>query len=86
MEARLTLLYGSVIAVQNELAELQQSIGAGSYQIGEELEARSSFPPCFIIHYISPTGKHQEVFATYPPESIHLPLQGQSSQGICGSK
>ena len=52
MEARLTLLYGSVIAVQNELAELRQGTGAASYQIGEELEARSFFPPCFIIRYM----------------------------------
>jgi len=35
------LLYGGTIAIRNELAELQQSIGAASYQIRKELEARS---------------------------------------------
>ena len=37
------LLYGSVVAIGNELAELQRSTGATSYQVGEELEVRSQF-------------------------------------------
>jgi len=42
------LLYGSTIAIRNELAELRQSIGAASYQIGEELEA---CPFLFLLFY-----------------------------------
>lgn len=43
LEVQLMFLYGSTIAIRNELAELRQTIGAASYQIGQELEARSFF-------------------------------------------
>lgn len=37
---QLVLLYSSVVAVGSELAELRQSIGTASYQVGKELEVR----------------------------------------------
>ena len=43
LEVQLMFLYGSTIAIRNELTELRQTIGAASYQIGQELEARSFF-------------------------------------------
>ena len=43
LEGQLVLLYGSIVAIGNELAELQRSTGATSYQVGEELEACSHF-------------------------------------------
>ena len=43
LEGRLVLLYSSVIAIGNKLAELQRSTGATSYRVEEELEVRSHF-------------------------------------------
>ena len=41
MDVRLALLYSNTVAIRSELAELQQSIGAASYQVGKELEVCS---------------------------------------------
>ena len=47
------LLYGGTVAVWNELSELRRNIGTASYQVGEELEARSLFPPfCRALHVL----------------------------------
>lgn len=48
---RLVLLYGSTIAVRNELAELRRDQGATSYQIGDELEVCVHFS--FILSLIA---------------------------------
>ena len=50
MEVHLALLYGGTVAIRNELTELQQSVGATSYQIGEELEACFFFLFHHVLH------------------------------------
>ena len=73
MEVRLALLYGSTVTIRNELAELRQSVGTASYQIGEELEA--SFLIIVSSRTTHPTiEQYQEILATRPPKSIHIPL------------
>ena len=52
LEGQLVLLYGSIVAIGNELAELQRSTGATSYQVGEELEARSHFLLLYRLSHI----------------------------------
>ena len=66
------LLYGGTIAIRNELAELQQSIGAASYQIRKELKACSFL---FLLFYRPlHTLLHREKGETLMiPNEVHKP-------------
>ena len=56
LDVRLMLLYGSTVAVGNELAELRRSIGTAAYQVGEELKVCSFLIVVLSRAVFSPTG------------------------------
>ena len=81
IEIRLMILYGSTLAIGRELAEVRQSLGTASYQIGDELAVRS-FQVFHRRLTHSPPGQYQEVRSTDPPEPLHPSLQGFHSERL----
>jgi len=70
---RLVLLYGGTIAVRNELAELQRSVGVASYQVGDELEVNVHFfiiPP-LITHVLQDNIKKYSRLVLLSPSIYH---------------
>ena len=68
LEARLVLLYGSTVSVGNQLAELQQSIGTTSYQIGEELEV------CLLFLCLGTRFLVSRRLLSYIPCDVRIPM------------